>query len=267
MSLRGERLNAREMQYYYYPLLDTRSNPPRFSPLRSLFCRFVYLTSRPISLMGYTRKYLNSLSQDSHRLPEGATLCHTGSVKDVLVTELIKKDPDKFKADVLRRQVILPFAAAGKSHDDKLFAAGFGNKLTDMRAYSEVGIALRDIYIINKSSNLLQESERAGLEVEAFEAVSKSTGMRNKMRRNSILARLPSDVRSSLGEDEDKETGEEGRAGEGSELVRSVRNSLGELNKIEAEAVQALAEGGPPPSPSKLGSLSPKAVIRKVGKR
>jgi len=166
--------------------------------------------------MGYTRKYLNSLVQENFRLPVGATLCHTGSVKDVLVTELVRKDPDKFKADALRRQVVLPFAAAGKGNEEKLFAAGFGNKLTDAKAYGEVGISLRDIYIINKSSSLYQESERAEIEVEAFEAVSGRGGVRNKMRRNSILARLPSDVRDSLGE---------GDGGRESETTNSLKES------------------------------------------
>ena len=122
--------------------------------------RFVYLTSRPISLMGYTRKFISNLKQGSKKLPVGLMLCHTGSVRDVLITELVKKNPNEFKADVLRRQIVLPFAAAGRVKENKLFIAGFGNKLTDMKAYSEVGMSLDNIFIIDKKSSMLCESER-----------------------------------------------------------------------------------------------------------
>ena len=160
--------------------------------------RFVYLTSRPISLMQYTRKYLRGLQQGEDRLPNGCVLCHPGSIKDVLVTELVKKNPNEFKTDCLRRNIVLPFAAAGKSHDEKLFVAGFGNKQTDATAYVDVGISMDDIYIIDKSSRMMCERERAELEVQAFHAVSGDAGMRNNYRRKSILQRLPSDIAEGL---------------------------------------------------------------------
>ncbi|GMI36333.1 hypothetical protein TeGR_g2771 [Tetraparma gracilis] len=146
---------------------------------------------------------MNGVSQDDGfggkaGLPNGCVLCHTGSIREVLVTELVKKNPNEFKADVLRRQVVLPFAAAGKSPNEKLFVAGFGNKATDSMAYSDIGIAMDDIYIINKSSTMMCERDRATLEVEAFHAVAGDSGMRNNFRRNSILKRLPSDVAQGL---------------------------------------------------------------------
>lgn len=110
--------------------------------------------------MGYTRKFISNLKQGSKKLPVGLMLCHTGSVRDVLITELVKKNPNEFKADVLRRQIVLPFAAAGRVKENKLFIAGFGNKLTDMKAYSEVGMSLDNIFIIDKKSSMLCESER-----------------------------------------------------------------------------------------------------------
>jgi phosphatidate phosphatase LPIN len=104
-----------------------------YTHLKNRDLRFVYLTSRPISLMGYTRKFINNLRQGEESLPDGLMLCHTGSVRDVLITELVKKNPNEFKADVLRRQIVIPFAAAGRDVENKLFIAGFGNKLTDMK--------------------------------------------------------------------------------------------------------------------------------------
>ena len=154
--------------------------------------QFIYLTARPISLISQTRKLLVSLSQpcpekgDLYGLPPGPTLCHTGPLSSVLYSELVAKNIHEFKADVLVRQVVLPFVAArgdvalenNTAHnididvplrsssvlseassfwgdDDRLFVAGFGNKLTDAMAYEMAGIDRRDIYIIDKESRIL----------------------------------------------------------------------------------------------------------------
>eukprot|EP00584_Thalassiosira_punctigera_P021098 CAMPEP_0172549584 /NCGR_PEP_ID=MMETSP1067-20121228/18610_1 /TAXON_ID=265564 ORGANISM="Thalassiosira punctigera, Strain Tpunct2005C2" /NCGR_SAMPLE_ID=MMETSP1067 /ASSEMBLY_ACC=CAM_ASM_000444 /LENGTH=711 /DNA_ID=CAMNT_0013336979 /DNA_START=281 /DNA_END=2416 /DNA_ORIENTATION=+ len=79
--------------------------------------RFLYLSSRPISLVNQTRKLLVSLSQtgpfnEVYGLPPGPILCHTGSLSSVLFSELWAKNIYEFKADVLARQVVLPFVAA-----------------------------------------------------------------------------------------------------------------------------------------------------------
>ena len=83
--------------------------------------RFLYLSSRPISLISQTRKLLVSLTQthlsnlnDSRRygLPPGPIFHHTGPLSSVLFSELFAKNIHEFKADVLARQVVLPFVAA-----------------------------------------------------------------------------------------------------------------------------------------------------------
>ena len=199
--------------------------------------RFLYLSSRPVSLIGQTRKLIVSLSQTSQNkkkygLPPGPIFHHTGPLTSVLFSELISKNIHEFKADVLARQVVLPFVAArgddwrlrrkrgsfggdgckkcvclemgrhgaggiceeastaadtddgfgttvafeeredhvpertfstqsGISEvsttvwDDRLFLAGFGNKITDAMAYEMAGIDRRDIYIIDKESRIL----------------------------------------------------------------------------------------------------------------
>jgi len=116
--------------------------------------RFLYLTSRPISLLESTRKFIYSLKQNEYELPPGPILCHIGSLSQVLYTELILKSADKFKADTLNRQVVEPFAMAGKKTNEKLFIASFGNKHTDASAYEEVGVEKHDIYIINTKSKI-----------------------------------------------------------------------------------------------------------------
>ncbi|KAL3817017.1 hypothetical protein ACHAXA_002929 [Cyclostephanos tholiformis] len=189
--------------------------------------RFLYLSSRPISFVNQTRKLLVSLSQSHSRtqrnygLPPGPIMCHTGPLSSVLYSELVAKDIYQFKADVLARQVVIPFVAArgevecmpsspsrssrtvvydgpskhidgdvnpkpkyingdakgglnffrsssgGMSDvssmcDDRLFLAGFGNKMTDAVAYEMAGIDRGDIYIIDKESRILcmGETER-----------------------------------------------------------------------------------------------------------
>ncbi|KAL9191499.1 hypothetical protein ACHAXT_001205 [Thalassiosira profunda] len=79
--------------------------------------RFLYLSSRPISLIDQTRKLLVSLVQRcpanrAYSLPPGPILCHTGPLSSVLFSELVAKDIHEFKADVLARQVVLPFVAS-----------------------------------------------------------------------------------------------------------------------------------------------------------
>jgi hypothetical protein len=143
-------------------------------------------------------------------------MCHTGPLSSVLYSELVAKNIYKFKADVLARQVVLPFVVArgedecimpypitrgnstvpidgpsknridgdmnrtskcfdgdeavdlqfhrsssgrtsdvSSSCDDRLFLAGFGNKMTDAMAYEMAGIDRRDIFIIDKDSRII----------------------------------------------------------------------------------------------------------------
>lgn len=164
--------------------------------------RLFYLSSRPISYISQTRKLLVGLSQQyggiRFGLPPGPIMCHRGSLSTVLHSELVAKNVYEFKADVLARQIVLPFVAAigncqhkleasehfdnNKSDsiwrsdsdlseltlnaaDDRLFLAGFGNKATDAKAYELSGLDRRDIYIINKESRiqcLESESIRRG---------------------------------------------------------------------------------------------------------
>jgi len=116
------------------------------------------------------------LDKSTVGLPPGPIFLHTGTLSTVLMTELVKKSTHEFKADLLARQVVLPFVAAGKkSSGSRLFLAGFGNKKTDSLAYEMVGIASHDIYIIDKNSVLV--STNAGLEFEEIDAREELDGV------------------------------------------------------------------------------------------
>ena len=79
--------------------------------------RFMYLSSRPISLVNNTRKLLRSVSQmceakEWHNLPAGPMMCNVVPLTSVLYSELVSKNVHEFKSDVLQRQVVVPFVAA-----------------------------------------------------------------------------------------------------------------------------------------------------------
>jgi hypothetical protein len=160
--------------------------------------RVLYLSARPMRLIHSTRKFLSLLSQTNQEfqtpiqrtsilscmnactidtdaelveeknpvgLPPGPIFLHCGTLSTVLMTELVRKTTHEFKADLLARQVVIPFVAAGKvKSGSRLFLAGFGNKKSDSLAYEMVGMNTHDIYIINKNSVLV--STNAALELE-----------------------------------------------------------------------------------------------------
>lgn len=176
--------------------------------------RVLYLSSRPMTLIHSTRKFLSLLSQrssedpqassstncgvlsfiddnfissdkeearesgdiqkkDAVGLPSGPIFLHSGSLSTVLFTELVTKSTHEFKADLLARQVVLPFVAAGKEKVGALFLAGFGNKKTDSLAYEMVGMNTHQIYIIDSSSKLVSTSHALEFE-DSFENESSS---------------------------------------------------------------------------------------------
>jgi len=135
--------------------------------------RILYLSSRALRLINSTRNFLNLVQQsdsgstrravDSSMddnssligMPPGPIFMNKGTMATVLKMEILLKTAHEFKADVLARQVVLPFVAAGKKSVSTLFNAGFGNKHTDAMAYEMVGIDKSSIYIINPHSLLV----------------------------------------------------------------------------------------------------------------
>mmetsp|Transcript_29439 Transcript_29439/g.41700 ORF Transcript_29439/g.41700 Transcript_29439/m.41700 type:complete len:148 (+) Transcript_29439:738-1181(+) len=79
----------------------------------------------------------------------------------VLMSELFLKNMHKFKADLLIRHIVLPFAVALHSASPvqtSPFIAGFGNTITDTKAYDMVGIALSRIYQIGKDGSIVSHN-------------------------------------------------------------------------------------------------------------
>lgn len=104
--------------------------------------------------------------ENRSRLPQGPIFLYPGTLSNVLVTELVTKSTHEYKSDTLMRQIVLPFAAAGKNmNSSQLFLAGFGNKDTDAKAYGLAGIRQQDIFIINKKSELVCKDKNTSNEL------------------------------------------------------------------------------------------------------
>lgn len=108
----------------------------------------VYVTSRPLSLLAKTRKFLKTFEQCSIMLPVGPIFCNPKGLAAVLASELFWKDIYLDKRDILTNQIILPFGIMGSAVP---LVAGFGNSVTDTKAYNMAGISLSCIYQINEN--------------------------------------------------------------------------------------------------------------------
>eukprot|EP00590_Aulacoseira_subarctica_P006625 CAMPEP_0172436090 /NCGR_PEP_ID=MMETSP1064-20121228/71541_1 /TAXON_ID=202472 /ORGANISM="Aulacoseira subarctica , Strain CCAP 1002/5" /LENGTH=260 /DNA_ID=CAMNT_0013184475 /DNA_START=969 /DNA_END=1749 /DNA_ORIENTATION=- len=73
---------------FFTDLVNLSPDSTSHTPAVANTVRFLYLTSRPLSLLHSTRKFLNSLEQESCKLPPGPVFCHLGSLSEVLITEL-----------------------------------------------------------------------------------------------------------------------------------------------------------------------------------
>uniref|UniRef100_A0A7S2YU14 LNS2/PITP domain-containing protein n=1 Tax=Entomoneis paludosa TaxID=265537 RepID=A0A7S2YU14_9STRA len=131
--------------------------------------RILYLSSRPLGLAFSTRKFLQQLRQEqpisqrvtsSLGLPRGPLIGFTGSLRQILVMELMTHSVHEFKARALQRVVNLwnsvdsssPRARGEKKINP--FWAGLGNTYMDAQAYHEAGMDLQQIYIIDKNSEI-----------------------------------------------------------------------------------------------------------------
>ena len=156
--------------------------------------RIVFLTSRPISLSNVTRRFIEGVVQDGTRLPEGALFMNWSNISSVLLSELFLKDMYKYKADIMLRQIILPFAAASnetgdapalRSRPTSPLVAGFGNSITDTIAYDMAGIPTSKIYQIDKKGNIVCHDNLT--ESSSGESTPEPT-IKNRKRNFSLLA-------------------------------------------------------------------------------
>lgn len=113
-----------------------------------------YLTSRSVGMADNTRGYLNSVTQDGHRLPKGPVIMSPDRTMAALRREVYLRKPEVFKMACLRDIMNL---FQGASPDGRLrtpFYAGFGNRLTDALSYRSVSIPSTRIFTINSNAEV-----------------------------------------------------------------------------------------------------------------
>jgi phosphatidate phosphatase LPIN len=231
--------------------------------------RFLYLTSRPLSLLPATRAYLAGAVQDGgHRLPPGPIICSPYGLVKVLWKELIEKTIRQFKQQALL-DVADVFQRAGRPLAQPVFAAGFGNKTQDALAYMGAGVPSDAIFIINVRSEVRlhahMEAAAAQEKEQEEEDEQEEHGRRTPRSRlqgwlggtsalNVTAARGPPSPEREQ-ETAAAETEEERAPVAAVERITMVRG--GSMDGAEAAALLAGAAATGPPSPSSSASFPP----------
>lgn len=114
--------------------------------------RIMYLSARAIGQSAQTREYLRSVKQGDNALPDGPVFLSPSSLLHAFHREVIERRPEDFKIECLRDIINL----FGRNCDP--LYAGFGNRVNDVFAYSNVGISRSRIFTINSRSQIVQES-------------------------------------------------------------------------------------------------------------
>jgi len=127
----------------------------------SMNYQVMYLTSRPIAHAAETRLLLQNIrdgvegSGEVLVMPPGPLFLNRESKARAAYRELVSKSVAAFKSEVLLKIKSL-FAAAGVAQP---FFIGIGNRPTDMQAYSNVGIPLNAMLMINTYSHVSAQSD------------------------------------------------------------------------------------------------------------
>ncbi|ETV93944.1 hypothetical protein H310_12280 [Aphanomyces invadans] len=132
-----------------------------FSKLHSIGARIFYLTARPINWAGGSRIHLKEARQDvDQQLPPGPVITNSLGLAGALFVEVVHKNPHVFKAGVLK-QVQDTMVAAGRTSTFPVFVAGFGNRPTDIMAYTEAGVDPSCAFLIDPTSALTYAAENS----------------------------------------------------------------------------------------------------------
>ncbi|KAJ6248884.1 lipin [Anaeramoeba flamelloides] len=112
--------------------------------------KIMYLSSRAISQIKMTRKYINNIKQDNITMPAGPIIMSPNQLFKSFTREVIRRKPHEFKIPCLQniRDIFLL-----KSKETP-FYGGFGNRDTDLLSYNKVGIPKKKVFIINSKGQL-----------------------------------------------------------------------------------------------------------------
>ena len=133
-----------------------------FSSIKNNGYRIVYLTSRPIGLVGSTKHYLYHVRQGDACLPQGPIITSPSRMLKAIHREVVSKSPQTFKIAALRDiRALFP-------SDVNPFYAGFGNRATDVESYLIAGFPRARIFCINPEGNVFNENHTYKKSYEAL---------------------------------------------------------------------------------------------------
>ncbi|EQB59870.1 smp2 protein [Vairimorpha apis BRL 01] len=121
-----------------------------FSKLYRSGYKIMYLTARPLQQSFSTKNYLTNIDQNGAKLPEGPVILSPDGLFAALYREVVIKRPEDFKIACLEN---LKEIFGGNNP----FAAGFGNRITDIITYKSIGISLIRIFTVDESGKLYGE--------------------------------------------------------------------------------------------------------------
>ncbi|KDO27429.1 hypothetical protein SPRG_20329 [Saprolegnia parasitica CBS 223.65] len=124
-----------------------------FWKLHAMGLRILYLTARPIHWADSSREHLDQAAQPPYKLPPGPLVTNSSGYTGALLTEVVNKNPNVFKQNVLN-SIQLATIHGGRKSAHPVFVAGFGNRPTDVVAYEAVGIDAAAIFLIDPTSSL-----------------------------------------------------------------------------------------------------------------
>uniref|UniRef100_A0A914DVS8 LNS2/PITP domain-containing protein n=1 Tax=Acrobeloides nanus TaxID=290746 RepID=A0A914DVS8_9BILA len=128
--------------------------------------RMIYLSSRAIGQSHYTKGYLRRIAQGSTTLPDGPVLLSPTSVLLAFRKEVIERKPEEFKIACLSDiKALFPVKQP--------FYAGFGNRETDVKSYTAVGIPPSRINIIDPSGKV-RRADKIGF-MSSYEEMANMT--------------------------------------------------------------------------------------------
>nr|CAD7594568.1 unnamed protein product [Timema genevievae] len=124
-----------------------------FTKIKNNGYKLLYLSARAIGQAHITREYLRSIRQNDLTLPDGPLLLSPTSLVNAFHREVIEKKPQDFKIPCLKDIKALFPTEIGLNP----FYAGYGNRVTDVFTYREVGIPIFRIFTINTQGELKHE--------------------------------------------------------------------------------------------------------------
>eukprot|EP01080_Neovahlkampfia_damariscottae_P010129 gene10129-2548_t len=113
--------------------------------------KLIYLTARPVSMIKETKRYIHSIDQDNYKMPDFPIITSPNKSAHAFIREVLIREPHTFKIHILNTISNL---------FDHPFYGGFGNRVTDDISYSSVGIPLKQIFRIDKSSLVENEETK-----------------------------------------------------------------------------------------------------------